>query len=188
MPMTREEQNAYVRRHRMVRQARGRAKTHRCTHCAGRGITKRAHDWATIHGRDGLKPEDYLPLCKKCHHTYDGYGHHTPHSEETKALLSQKNRGYVHTPEAVEKIRQASLGRPLPPEARAKVSAARKAADPMSAGQRAKISATLKGNTNASGTGRRSGEALENIRLGQQRRRECERAERDAGEVQDGAA
>ena len=146
--MTREERNAYNRRHRMVERHRGGAKTHPCAHCANRGVAKRAHDWATIHGRDGLKPEDYVPLCKKCHNAYDGYGHHMPHSEETKALLSRKNRGYVHTPEAVEKIREAA--RNPSAEARAKMAAggrkgvAARGGQPMPDEQRSKISATLK--------------------------------------------
>jgi len=67
----------------------------------------------------------------------------------------------------------------------------------MPAEQRAKISATLRGNANgavkpagggsgnrADGrTGKRTGQALENVRAGQQRRRERERAERDARET-----
>lgn len=169
----------------MVERLRGKAKTHPCAHCTCRGAAKPAHDWATIHGRDGLAAEDYLPLCKMCHHNYDDYGHHTPHTEETKALLSQKNRGYRHTPEAVEKIRAAALD--PSDEARAKMAAggrkgvaARRAAGPMPDEQRAKISGTLKGNTNASGTGRRSGQALENIRRAQQERRRREREAKEA--------
>jgi hypothetical protein len=190
MAMTREELNAYRRRHNRRIKLYGRAPTHPCAHCAERGIDKPAHDWATIHGTDGENPHtDYIALCKKCHHDYDDYGHHTPHTEETKALLSRKNRGYKHTPEAVEKIRAAALD--PSDEARAKMAAggrkgvaARKAAGPMPDEQRAKISDTLKGNTNASGSGRRSGQALENIRRGQQERRRREQEAREA----DGAA
>lgn len=191
MPMTREERNAYSRRHARRVRLYGRAPTHPCAHCAARGIDKPAHDWATIHGTDGENPHtDYIALCKKCHHAYDDYGHHVPHSEATKALLSRKNRGYVHAPEAVEKIRAAALN--PSDEARAKMAAggrkgvaARKAAGPMPAEQRAKLSAASKGNANAAGkgTGKRSGAALENIRAGQQRRRDRERAEREAREA-----
>jgi hypothetical protein len=35
------------------------------------GIVPAAH-WSTIHGRDGLKPEDYRALCIPCHWRYDG--------------------------------------------------------------------------------------------------------------------
>lgn len=188
MPMTREERNVYSRRHARRVKFYGRAPTHPCAHCAERGIEKPAHDWATIHGTDGENPHtDYIALCKKCHHAYDDYGHHTPHSEETKALLGEKNRGYVHTPEAVEKIRATSTGRKHSAESIAKMSEDRRAAaaarGPMPAEQREQISATLKGNSNATGTGRRTGQALENVRLGQQRRRERERAERAAREA-----
>jgi NUMOD3 motif len=186
MPMTPEERRAYDRRHARRVKLYGRAPTHPCAHCAERGIAKPARDWATIHGTDGENPHtDYIALCKKCHHDYDDYGHHTPHTEETKALLSQKNRGYVHTPEAVEKIRAAALN--PSDEARAKMAAggrkgaaARKAAGAMPGAQREKIRASLKGNANATGTGRRTGQALENIKAGQQRRRERERAEKEA--------
>jgi NUMOD3 motif len=191
MPMTPEELRAYRARHDRVKSARGPASAQPCAHCASRGTAKAAHDWATIHGTDGADPwNDYIPLCKKCHIGYDGYGHHTPHSEETKALLSEKNRGYVHTPEAVEKIRATSTGRRHTAESIAKMSADRKAAaearGPMPAEQREQISESLKGNTNAAGTGRRTGQALENLRAGQQRRRERERAAKEAagsGEV-----
>lgn len=191
MPMTPEELKAYQARHGRVKRARGLASAQPCAHCAAQGTAKAAHDWATVHGTDGADPwNDYIPLCKKCHIAYDGYGHHTPHTEETKALLGEKNRGYVHTPEAVEKIRAAALD--PSDEARAKMAAggrrgvaARKAVGPMPDEQRAKISATLKGNTNAGGNagGRRGEQALENIRAGQQRRRERERAAKEARET-----
>lgn len=183
--MTREERNAYSRRHARRVKLYGRAPAHPCAHCAEQGIDKPARDWATIHGTDGENPHtDYIALCKKCHHAYDDYGHHTPHTTETKALLSQKNRGYVHTPEAVEKIRAAAQN--PSDEARAKMAAggrksgAARRARPMPLEQREQISASLKGNANASGSGGRTGQALENIRLGQQRRRERERAEKAA--------
>jgi hypothetical protein len=170
---------------------RGDAKLYRCVHCAGRGADKQARDWAWVHGTDPDDVMNYVPLCRKCHNVYDGSGHHVPHTEETRALLGQKNRGYKHTPVAVEKIRATSAGRKHTPESRAKMSAQRKAAaaarGPMPDEQRAKLSATLTGNTNASGAARagarRSGQALENVRAGQQRRRERERAEREAKEA-----
>lgn len=180
MPMTREEWNAYSRRHARRVRLYGRARTHPCAHCAERGTDKPAHDWATIHGTDGENPHtDYVALCKKCHHAYDDYGHHTPHSEATKKLLSQKNTGYVHTPEAVEKIRDTSTGRRHTPESRAKMSRQKKAAaavrGPMPEEQRAKISSSLRRNTNAAGAlrigGRRAltGRAPGNPNIGKTR-------------------
>jgi hypothetical protein len=179
---------AYSTRHWRVRERRGPANLRKCVHCTASGSDKQARDWACLHDRDGEDVMDYIPLCRKCHIAYDGSGHRTPHSEETKALLGEKNRSYKHTAEAVEKIRATSTGRKHTPESIAKMSVQQKAAaaarGPMSADRRSKISATLKGNTNASGNagGKRSGQALENIRAGQERRRQRERAAREVGE------
>jgi hypothetical protein len=57
----------YLRNHHRVRTVRGKAWLQVCEHCGGR-----AWDWATIHGRSGADPTDFMPLCKKCHHVYDG--------------------------------------------------------------------------------------------------------------------
>lgn len=57
----------YLRNHHRVRTVRGKAWLQKCAHCGGR-----AWDWATIHGRSGADPSDFMPLCKKCHHVYDG--------------------------------------------------------------------------------------------------------------------
>jgi hypothetical protein len=168
----------------------------RATHCpAGHEYTP---ENTYIIQRRGGRTARQCKICTKARRTRRATspkerrtgGRRTPPSAETRALLSRKNRGYKHTPEAVEKIRAAALN--PSDEARAKMAAggrkgvaARKAAGPMPDEQRAKISDTLKGNTNASGNagGRRSGQALENVRLGQQRRRERERAEREAREA-----
>ncbi len=186
----------YTTLHWRLRAYRGPAKLLKCVRCAENGIDKQASDWAQLHDRDGEDIMDYVPMCRKCHIDYDQSGHRTPHTDETKALLSQKNRGYEHTPEAREKIRATSTGRKHTPESRAKMSAQRKAAaaarGPMPDEQRAKLSAALKGNANAAGSsrpgaggkrGKRTGQALENIRLGQQRRREREQAARSAGQA-----
>jgi len=182
-------QSAYMRRHRRNEAVRGKAKLLKCVYCAARGIDKQACDWAHVHGTDPDDVMNYIPLCRKCHMTYDPRsGHRVPHSAATKALLSQKNTGYQHTPEAREKIRAASTGRKHTPESRTKMSVQQKAAaearGPMPDEQRAKLSAALKGNTNAAGgrggIGKRSEQALENLRRGQRRRREREQAEREA--------
>lgn len=57
----------YYARHRMIRSECGAAWNYQCTHCGGQ-----AEDWATIHDRDGESVADYMPLCKSCHHKYDG--------------------------------------------------------------------------------------------------------------------
>lgn len=166
---------AYSTRHWRVRKVRGPAKEQDCSHCP-----RQALDWALLHGEDGEDPQSYIPLCRRCHLAYDGSGHRKPHTEATKALLSQKNTGYRHTPEAIAKIRAASAGRTMSADARAKVSAARRGHD-VTQDQRDRISARLKGNTNASGA--RSPEALANIRRGQQERR---RREREGGGSENG--
>jgi hypothetical protein len=196
MARTPDEEREYQRRHRRNVAARGEAKFQKCVVCAAAGIDKRAFDWSHVHGTDPDDVMNYVPRCRSHHIRYDNSGHRTPHTEETKALLSQKNRGYEHTPEAREKIRATSAGRKHTPESRAKMSAQRKAAaaarGPMPDEQRAKLSAALNGNANAAGShrpgaggvrGKRTGQALENIRLGQQRRREREQAEREAGDA-----
>lgn len=147
-------------------------------HHAERGEDKQARDWARLHDRDGEDIHaDYIPLCRPCHIAYDGSGHRVPHSEETKALLSARNTGYRHTPEAVEKIRAASLSREVTPGSLAALAASRaeRAGQSIPAEQRERISAALRGNVNASG--KRSAEALENIRRGQRERRRRERGE-----------
>ena len=183
---------AYATRHWRVRERRGPANLQKCTHCAERGIDKQAFDWACLHDRDGEDPQDYIPLCRQCHIAYDGSGHRTPHTEETKALLSQKNRGYEHTPGAREKIRATSTGRKHTPESRAKMSAQRKAAaaarGPMPGEQRAKLSAALKGNANAAGSppSRRQGAAAHRSGAGEHQARPAAAAGTRAGRAGSG--
>lgn len=64
---------SYTARHSRVYRARGRANTHGCVRCAEVGNTTPAHDWAMMHGTDGLDVEaDWMPLCRRCHQAYDG--------------------------------------------------------------------------------------------------------------------
>src|SRR5713226_7918792 len=59
----------YFTRHSRVKKARGSASQHLCSGCCG----SQAREWATIHGRAGLDIFlDYVPLCARCHHEYDG--------------------------------------------------------------------------------------------------------------------
>jgi Recombinase len=82
----------YGTRHWRVADRRGSARLLKCVHCADLGTGKQAYDWACLHGRDGVDPMDYIPLCRKCHIAYDGSGHHTPHTEESKAKMSKAVR------------------------------------------------------------------------------------------------
>jgi hypothetical protein len=53
--------------HSRVARERGKAKLYPCYDECGR----QANDWATIHGRNGLSIDDYIPLCRSCHVRYD---------------------------------------------------------------------------------------------------------------------
>lgn len=95
---------SYSGRHTMVRTARGRAGDQSCLHCENQ-----ASHWATIHGRDGQEPEDYIPLCVPCHRAYDGC------SEQTRARMSAAHTG-VRRPEVGAKISASLTGRTRSPE------------------------------------------------------------------------
>src|SRR5215831_19553254 len=103
---------AYSTLHTRLRTQRGLAAEHQCVRCPAQ-----VRDWARVHTENGEDIwTDYVPLCRSCHIAYDGSGHRMPHSRATKDLLSRKNRGYRHTPEAVAKIRASSIARgSLPP-------------------------------------------------------------------------
>jgi NUMOD3 motif len=151
MARTPDEEREYQRRHRRNVAERGEAKLRKCMLCTRSGTDKQAHDWAHVHDTDPDDVMNYVPLCKKCHGGYD-----------------------KHTPEAIEKIRAASTGRRHTPESIAKMSAQKKAEaaarGPMPAEQRAKISASLRGNANAAGTVRGStGRAPGNPNIGKTR-------------------
>lgn len=92
------EQSYYVN-HRRVRAERGPAWQQICGHCGDQ-----ASDWATIHGRSGERPEDYTPLCRSCHHAYDGRSANLPHHEgETHPQAKL-------TDQVVREIRSRSVG------------------------------------------------------------------------------
>lgn len=97
----------YMRRHGMVADARGKAKQHKCEHCSGQ-----AFDWATIHGTDGSRPEDYMPLCRSCHIAYDGITHKgLKRSAETRRRLSESHTGNHHSEETLAKMRRSQKAR-----------------------------------------------------------------------------
>ena len=59
-----------------MRAERGPAWKQICGHCG-----KPAADWATIHGQSGERADDYMPLCRSCHHLYDGRTVNSPTGE-----------------------------------------------------------------------------------------------------------
>lgn len=104
----------YTARHWRVQDRRGPARLLKCVHCAERGTDKQARDWACLHDRDGGDPQDYIPLCRKCHHAYDPtMGHHAPHTEETRAKLRASGRRRYGTDER-EALARQNPGQPLP--------------------------------------------------------------------------
>jgi hypothetical protein len=104
----------YATRHWRVADRRGPAKLLKCAHCAGRGTDKQARDWARLHDRDGVDPQDYIPLCRKCHNAYDPtMGHHAPHTEEARAKISASKRRYYGTDER-DALARLNPGQPLP--------------------------------------------------------------------------
>ena len=88
--------------HAMVRKERGPAWRYVCQHCGGP-----AKYWATIHGKSGESPDDYMPLCGSCHWKYDGLVANLP-----------DNTGSKRSPESRERMRQAALLREAQPGAR----------------------------------------------------------------------
>jgi hypothetical protein len=65
--------SGYWATHKRARRARGAAKSYPCEHCGAR-----ARDWALRHGLTGGDPDDFTPLCRRCHVAYDGW-HSPPH-------------------------------------------------------------------------------------------------------------
>jgi hypothetical protein len=89
---------SYATLHSDVVKARGKAKDHQCDSCG-----EQAHDWATIHDTDGTDPFlHYKPLCRECHHQYDGHGEYMhigrKRSEESKRKMSSSAKARC-TPE-----------------------------------------------------------------------------------------
>lgn len=202
-----EDRRDYWGRHWQVHRWRGRAKHNNCASCAEDGIRKRARDWAQIHGTDGEDPwADYLTLCRACHIRYDKSGHRRPHSDRARAKMSEKcllayaegrrigqnthQSGKTHCPQNheydeantyVDKNGFRSCIKCMRERTR-QWKETRKAE--VAAERRADPGLALKAKANSAGKGsRRSGQALENIRAGQQRRREREQAAREAREA-----
>jgi hypothetical protein len=65
---------SYYYRHDLVEAARGKARDHKCVGCAEKGLDRQAREWSQLHDKTGDHPEDYRPLCHRCHQDYDGHG------------------------------------------------------------------------------------------------------------------
>ncbi len=106
------------------------------------GTTKTVFDWALIHGKTYEKKiENFKPLCKKCHHSYDEISRFGPlhpmfgknHSEESRKKMSLSRMG-----------NQNMLGKKLSAETRLKMSLKRKGV-PKSEEHKKKIGLAQKG-------------------------------------------
>ena len=113
----------YSDRHAMVRRIRGSSREYTCVGNCGRA----AFHWATIHGRNGQDPDDYQPMCVRCHFEYDSEAHRAPDVRERQGAA---HRGKPKPPEQREKMSAAQRGKPKPSsryprsdETRAKMSA-----------------------------------------------------------------
>jgi hypothetical protein len=65
------------------------------------GLVQAAH-WATIHDTNGQDPEDYAPLCAKCHATYDRRG-----EKISQAAASKRHSAYDRKVAAQEAVAAA---------------------------------------------------------------------------------
>lgn len=200
-----EERHDYFSRHWRVKRWRGKAKRHNCTSCADDGIRKRARDWAQIHGETGEDPwADYLTLCRSCHMRYDKSGHRVPHTAAARAKMSEAcTLAYAEGRRIGQNTFQSGKTRCrngheysdentyINPKTGERVCRTCRYDNLMrwKAGQKAKVAAdrladpelAVKAKANSAGKGsKRTGQALENIRLGSQRRRQREQAEREA--------
>jgi NAD-dependent SIR2 family protein deacetylase len=73
------ESTNYSTLHKRLVKARGPAKNQPCSNCSAV-----AAEWALVHDKTGQNPNDYVPLCRKCHQKYDdhaGYKRGRPHDE-----------------------------------------------------------------------------------------------------------
>jgi hypothetical protein len=110
-----ETQSDYDRRHNRVRRVRGKASAHPCAGACGGA--NQAVGWATMHDRDGEDPEDYLPLCGRCHHDYDD---RSPRLREAQLALPAASRighgGYHYARAPDPKYGDHLRGKEHPPD------------------------------------------------------------------------
>jgi hypothetical protein len=80
----------YMRNHKAVYKARGKAKEYECSSLCG----KMALDWALIHGKDGSDVMHFIPLCRFCHTVYDGNTRKgAKQSQKSKMKMSEAKEG-----------------------------------------------------------------------------------------------
>lgn len=94
----------YHNLHGRMRRARGKASLQRCVRC-----DEPAAHWARLHETNGMDIwNDYVPMCIKCHRSYDLGG--VPKSAEHREQLSQYALN-ERTDEHLRKISEALKGR-----------------------------------------------------------------------------
>lgn len=82
--------------HQRLNRIRGSATAQQCVRCPSQ-----ARDWAQVHTEDGSDIwSDYVPLCRRCHHTYDERG-------KCVAASNRRRTGYTHTAETKAKMSAA---------------------------------------------------------------------------------
>jgi hypothetical protein len=75
----------------------GSAKDQRCFDCG-----KQACDWSQAHGTTGLDEDDYFPLCRSCHVTYDM-------TDERRQKIRDHQTGQKRSAATKEKLRVNAL-------------------------------------------------------------------------------
>lgn len=128
-----ESSSEYMRRHKDVYKARGKAIDYKCVDCG-----KKAREWSTVRGTDGSDPHaHYEPRCVPCHTRYD----------DKAAKVSAAQRGTTRSVESNEKRSKTLTGRTLSEEHRRKIAESRRGSDhtPRTEEYREKMSKALKG-------------------------------------------
>lgn len=116
---TKPDSTDYSTVHHRVYRARGPAASYDCEHCGGPAL-----DWAWLHGKDGMSPDDFMPLCRKCHVAYDGNGdksvatrrangtlHHTEEQRAARSEFFKAMRAKMSTEERSDMMRRAWVTR-----------------------------------------------------------------------------
>ena len=65
-PLWKGDEACYSSMHKWIIRHKGNAKEHKCEHCG-----KQAHDWANKKHDYKHNLDDYMALCRSCHHKFD---------------------------------------------------------------------------------------------------------------------
>ena len=114
-PLSEHKDGGYLRRHKNVARARGRAAEHVCSE----GCGKQARQWAHVHDSNPDDVQNYKPMCIGCHRTYDDIERRSSEAQKGKArpdvaarMAGNTNASGKRTPEQRARIREARWGRP----------------------------------------------------------------------------